>query len=191
MEGRKIGHRYFETKAGKNWSEQELTDSDYQLIQLLAASQDRSSLSYALHNNTPWQKDSMVVSRGCSAYYYLLADGRAVLEWGLIGEGGEAKLHQHLNCNSYFNQEAGLQRSGHLAPVALRSGEEFYLALWDSVARSRDDNQGKILTVEGEEAPLVEAFTQGGIYSISTDGFLVLPVGWRRALWKKRRANFC
>lgn len=132
---------------------------------------DASKLSRALHVNTQYGP-SWVYKRGerpLSAYVYLVGNQveadftEMILELGLIGKGGEGKLHDFLNQNGIQRVLAGVQRSGHF--VEGRKGPLLLL----------DRFEGANPTLDGVDGLLIRSLISANILPLTTDGFGIVP----------------
>lgn len=148
------------------------------------------SLAFHLTENTPHDRNGLVLKRAASAYCILsrsLSEPRELdVVWGLISqEDGQAKLHEYLNQvlpGRYDDMEKYIKRSGHIARA---SGEDYgWVVLLDSLY---DRGGQTCLREEIPEYTMVNTMAVHDIAAVSATGQLVTTPEIERCLWRAKR----
>lgn len=84
-----------------------------------AGESTRFTLSQYMSNNTPYMIGDLSIGRSLSAFYYILQNGKIILEMGKITSKGDQKLHDYIKkaSNYYRNPLTTNYYSGHIAPI--------------------------------------------------------------------------
>jgi len=149
------------------------------------------SLAFHLTENTPHDRNGLVLDRAASAYYMLsrLSSQPQELDivWGLVRqEDNQAKLHEYLNevlPSRYDDMGMFYKRSGHIAQVF---GEYYgWVALFDSLYSGQPP-----LTEEMAEFTMINTMAAHDIAVVSANGQLVTTPEINRCIWRAKRSKF-
>jgi hypothetical protein len=147
------------------------------------------SLAFHLTENTPHDRNGLVLDRAASAYYML---SRSVSKprmldiiWGLTNQDDQAKLHHYLNDvlpGRYDDMAKFDKRSGHIAKAL---GEHYgWVALFDSLYDQLP------LTENMAEFTMINTMAVHDIVAVSGNGRLVTTSEIERCFWRAKRSRF-